>query len=74
VYDLSHGDGLMPSSYNAPSIYNAATTYPTESVMRAELTLIPNRDPVGGRCEKPVFAIDRQASTWRAAAWGIKGR
>jgi Protein of unknown function (DUF732) len=27
VYDLSHGEGLMPSSYNAPIIYNAATTY-----------------------------------------------
>ena len=24
---LSHGEGLMPSSYNAPIIYNAATTY-----------------------------------------------
>jgi len=27
VYSLSHGEGLMPSSYNAPIIYNAATTY-----------------------------------------------
>jgi hypothetical protein len=27
VYELSHGEGLMPSSYNAPIIYNAATTY-----------------------------------------------
>jgi hypothetical protein len=27
VYDLSHGEGLMPSSYNAPIIYDAATTY-----------------------------------------------
>ncbi len=26
VYDLSHGEGLMPSSYNAPIIYDAATT------------------------------------------------
>jgi hypothetical protein len=27
VYELSHGEGLMPSSYNAPIIYDAATTY-----------------------------------------------
>jgi hypothetical protein len=27
VYALSHGEGLMPSSYNAPIIYDAATTY-----------------------------------------------
>ena len=27
VYDLSQGEGLMPSSYNAPIIYDAATTY-----------------------------------------------
>ena len=27
VYDLSHGEGLMPSSYNAPIIYDAATKY-----------------------------------------------
>ena len=27
VYELSHGEGLMPSSYNAPVIYDAATTY-----------------------------------------------
>ena len=27
VDSLSHGEGLMPSSYNAPIIYNAATTY-----------------------------------------------
>ena len=27
VYNLSHGEGLMPSSYNAPIIYNAATTH-----------------------------------------------
>lgn len=27
VYDLSHCEGLMPSSYNAPIIYDAATTY-----------------------------------------------
>ena len=27
IYSLSHGEGLMPSSYNAPIIYNAATTY-----------------------------------------------
>ena len=25
--DLSHGGGLMPSSYNTPTIYDAATTY-----------------------------------------------
>jgi len=27
VYELSHGEGLMPSSYNAPIIYDAATTF-----------------------------------------------
>ncbi|MGV0874450.1 DUF732 domain-containing protein [Mycolicibacterium sp. XJ879] len=27
VYDLSHGEGLMPSSYNAPIIHDAAITY-----------------------------------------------
>jgi hypothetical protein len=27
VYDLSHGEGLMPSSYNAPIIVNAAIRY-----------------------------------------------
>jgi hypothetical protein len=27
VHELSHGEGLMPSSYNAPIIYDAATTY-----------------------------------------------
>ena len=27
VYELSHGEGLMPSSYNAPILYDAATTY-----------------------------------------------
>ncbi|AEF35375.1 hypothetical protein JDM601_1375 [Mycolicibacter sinensis] len=27
VYELSHGEGLMPSSYNAPIIYDAATKY-----------------------------------------------
>jgi Protein of unknown function (DUF732) len=27
VYELSHGEGLMPSSYNAPIIYDAATTH-----------------------------------------------
>ena len=27
VYNLSHGEGLMPSSYNAPIIYNAATAH-----------------------------------------------
>jgi hypothetical protein len=27
VYELSHGEGLMPSSYNAPIIYDAATNY-----------------------------------------------
>jgi hypothetical protein len=27
VYELSHGEGLMPSSYNAPVIYDAATKY-----------------------------------------------
>ena len=27
VYDLGHGEGLMPSSYNAPIIYDAATAY-----------------------------------------------
>jgi hypothetical protein len=25
VYELRHGEGLMPSSYNAPIIYDAAT-------------------------------------------------
>ena len=28
VYELSHGEGLMPSSYNAPIIYDAATSHP----------------------------------------------
>ena len=27
VYELSHGEGLMPSSYNAPIIYAAAIEY-----------------------------------------------
>ncbi len=27
VYELSHGEGLMPSSYNAPVIYDAATAF-----------------------------------------------
>ena len=27
VYELSHGEGLMPSSYNAPVIYDAATDH-----------------------------------------------
>ena len=27
VHDLSHGEGLMPSSYNAPVIYDAATAF-----------------------------------------------
>jgi len=27
IYDLSHGEGLMPSSYNAPIIVNAAIRY-----------------------------------------------
>jgi hypothetical protein len=27
TYDLSHGEGLMPSSYNAPVIYDAATAF-----------------------------------------------
>lgn len=27
VYELSHGEGLMPSSYNAAIIYDAATTF-----------------------------------------------
>jgi hypothetical protein len=27
VYQLSHGEGLMPSSYNAPIIYDAATSH-----------------------------------------------
>ena len=27
VYDLSHGEGMLLSSYNAATIYDAATTY-----------------------------------------------
>jgi hypothetical protein len=27
VYGLSHGEGLMPSSYNAPIIYDSAVAY-----------------------------------------------
>ena len=27
VYELSHGEGLMPSSYNAPVIYDAADAF-----------------------------------------------
>jgi hypothetical protein len=27
VYELSHGEGLMPSSYNAPVIYDAAEAF-----------------------------------------------
>ena len=34
VYDLSHGEGLMPSSYNAPIIYDAATTHLCSELVR----------------------------------------
>ena len=34
VYDLSHGEGLMPSSYNAPIIYNAATAHLCSELVR----------------------------------------
>jgi hypothetical protein len=27
IYELSHGEGLMPSSYNAPVIYDAADAF-----------------------------------------------
>jgi hypothetical protein len=27
VYDLSHGEGMLLSSYNAATLYDAATTY-----------------------------------------------